>query len=117
MECLLCVASVLWAKDIMVNIVGSALPGNESTDETYYGLQESRGKGTWGWDLEPMVGAPEDLGEKGSTLRPCGQQKLKGRSWQELGALFWKVAEARGAGMKGVKRRLSKEQSQVLQDR
>lgn len=63
------------------------------------------------------MGAPEDLGEKGSTLRPCGQQKLKGRSWQEPEALFWKLGEARGAGMKGVKRQLSKEQSQVLQDR
>lgn len=63
-----------------------------------------------------MVGAPEDLGERGSTLRPCGQQKLKGRPWWELGAPFWKLGEARGAGMKGVKRWLSKEQSQGLQD-
>lgn len=51
MECLLCVASLLWAKDITVNTAGSALPGNEPTDETYYGLQESggrgRGAGTW----------------------------------------------------------------------
>ena len=45
MECLLCVAFRLWAKDIMVNRAGSALPGNESTDKTYYGLHESRGRG------------------------------------------------------------------------
>lgn len=56
MECLLCVAFRLWAKDIMVNRAGSALPGNESTDKTYYGLHESRGRGTWGRDLEPTVG-------------------------------------------------------------
>ena len=104
MECPLCVAFRLWAKDIVVNRAGSALPGNESRDKTYYGLHESRGRGMWGRDLEPMVGAPEELGEGGSTLRPCGQQKLKGRPCWEPGALFWKLGEARGAGMKGVKR-------------
>lgn len=115
MECLLCGAFRLRAKDIVVNRAGSALPGNESTDKTYYGLHESRGRGTWGRDLEPMVGAPEDLGERGPTSRPCGQQKLK-ESSRESGALFWKLAEPRRARMKRVKRWLSQEQSQVLQD-
>ena len=88
MECLLCVAFRLWAKDIMVNRAGSALPGNESTDKTYYGLHESRGRGTWGRDLEPTGGAPEDLGGRGSTPRPCEQQKLKG-SCRELCSGNW----------------------------
>lgn len=43
--------------------------------------------------------------------------ETEGKVLEEPGALFWKWGEARGAGMKGVKRRLSKEQSQVLQDR
>lgn len=58
MECLLCVASKLWAKDIVVNIAGSALPGNESTDETYYGLHESRGEGDVGLGLGADGGGP-----------------------------------------------------------
>lgn len=42
--------------------------------------------------------------------------ETEGKALVGAGALFWKLGEAKGAGMKGVKRRLSKEQSQGLQD-
>lgn len=51
-----------WAKDIVVNRAGSALPGNESTDNTYYGLHERAGEGDGRRDLELTGWGPEDPG-------------------------------------------------------